>query len=181
MNKVLAVVGARKPNAAQRERCQHAVRAALEVGWQIVTGGAPGIDHLAVLAAQRADRAGRVTLVLPWERFEGWQDLRLQRVVFDPGEHAGWLTEARHLHPAPQRVSRGAWLLLARDVGIAALAALVLAFPQGGDGGGTAFTCRAARRLGKPVYEDVGHPQGGVDYRRALEAIAAPVAATAAR
>lgn len=175
----VAVVGTRHPNEVQRERCREAVQAALGAGHRIVTGGAPGIDTIAVHATQVVGHPERVTLVLPWERFEGWQDLRLRRVVFDPEEHAGWLHEARRLHPAPERVSRGAWLLLARDAGIATMADLVLAFPQGGDRGGTAFTCRAARGLGKPVHEDVGHPRGGADLRRALEALSvrSPVAA----
>lgn len=109
MSKVLAVVGSRKPNAAQRERCQQAVRDALEAGWRIVTGGAPGIDHLAVLTAQRAGFAERVTLVLPWQGFEGWQDQRIRYVVYDPEEHADWLDIARRQHPAPHRVREGAW------------------------------------------------------------------------
>ncbi len=175
----VAVVGTRHPNGVQKQRCREAVQAALRAGHPIVTGGAPGIDSIAVHAAQAAGCAERVTLVLPWERFQGWQDLRLRRVVLDPEEHAGWLREARRLHPVPERVSRGAWLLLARDVGIATIADIVLSFPQGGDRGGTAFTCRTARALGKPVHEDVGHPRGGLDLCRAVEALSArtPVAA----
>ena len=175
---IVAVIGTRHPNEVQKERCRQAVAASLAAGHSIVTGGAPGIDTIAVHAAQAAGHAERVTLLLPWARFEGWQDLRLQRVVFDRQEHEQWLRQAKALHPAPGRVSPGGWLLLARDVGIATLADLVLAFPQAGGGGGTGFTCRAARCLGRPVHEDVGHPQGGSDLRRALEALSAVPAAS---
>ncbi len=178
---IVAVIGTRHPNEVQKERCRQAVAAALAAGHSIVTGGSPGIDTIAVHAAQAAGYAERVILVLPWARFEGWQDLRLQRVVFDRQEHADWLKRARALHAAPGRVSPGAWLPLARDVGIATLAELMLAFPQAGGGGGTGFTCRAARGLGRPVYEDVGHPQGGADLRRALAALSATSAVATTR
>jgi len=84
----LAVVGTRYPNPVQQQRCRDAVRAALAAGWRIVTGGAPGIDAVAVHAAQAQGYPERVRLVLPWERFEGWQDLRLGYLVYDPHLHA---------------------------------------------------------------------------------------------
>jgi hypothetical protein len=164
---LVAFVGTRGPNAAQIERCQEAVRAALEAGWGIVTGGAPGIDHLAVLTAQRAGCAERVTLVLPWENFENWRDQRLQVVVFDPREHpahAEWLAIARAAHPAPDRVKATAWPLLARNVGIVEMADTVFAYPQVVEGryrGGTAHDIAVARRLDRDLWVDPGtHPSG---------------------
>lgn len=178
----IAVVGTRRPTAIQQERCRAVVAAALAEGWEIVTGGAPGIDAAAITAATGAGQARRVILVLPWANFGNWRDRQLRRVIFDREVHGDWLATAKRLHPAPGRVSPGAWSLLARDVGIVAMAEMVAAFPQGSArSGGTGFSCRVAESFGKPVYADLGWASDEGVQRQVLEAIRAGGAAGAAR
>ena len=183
MSHILAVVGSRNPNAAQRERCQQAVVAALEAGWHIVTGGAPGVDHLAVLAAQRAGHAERVTLVLPWRGFEGWQDQRLRYMVYDPDVHTDWLGLAKRHHPNPGGVKSSAWPLLARNAAIIRMAEAVFAYPSLAKGtyrGGTAHDIRLAQALGRKLWVDDGRLPAGTPFREALRRIRAGVPAAAA-
>ena len=176
---VLAVVGSRQPNAAQQQRCREGVAAALAAGWEIVTGGAPGIDSVAVHAAQTAGHADRVTLVLPWERFGGWQDLRLKRIVFDPEgcpEHRDWLSQLGELRPSARNTMKpGAVRCLARDVGIVRMADSVFAFTRVDEPqrGGTAFAVRVARDLGKNLWIDDGTRPVGTPFRAALRRIPA--------
>lgn len=134
--KRLAIVGTREPNPAQAERVREAARAALEDGWRIVTGGASGVDKLAVLGAQEYEHASDVTLVLPWNSFEHWDrsgDERILQIVFDPegrADHREWLAELLRLLPSARTKSQGAVKCLARDIGIMRMADAVFAFPR---------------------------------------------------
>jgi len=126
----------------------------------VATGAAEGADQAAATAALRA--GGRIRLVLPWANYESaWVTLaqktfrdRVEVVVYTPAQHKEWLESVLTHHPAANRLSRGALMLHARNYGIVAGAAAVIALPQSASPdhlGGTGQGIRVATHLGIPV------------------------------
>jgi len=126
----------------------------------VVTGAAVGADQTAAETALAA--GGLVHLVLPWASYEERWIRRIQsqfprRVtveVYDVARHPAWTDSVRTYHPAFHALSRGAIALHARNYGIVAgAAAVVAAAHDARGGGGTGQGIRMARGLGIPVFD----------------------------
>lgn len=126
----------------------------------IVTGAAFGADQVAADAA--LSLGGSVHLVLPWRSYEHkWvrsvQAHHRDRVtleIYDPTLNRAWAESVRVYHPAPARLSRGAFALHARNFGIVATAvAVIAAAKDAAQHGGTGQGVRVARGLGIPVLD----------------------------
>lgn len=133
----------------------------------IVSGAAGGADQAAASAALAA--GGSVHLVLPWLTYEQtWvRSVRSQyyeRVsveVYDPRLDRAWTESLRTYDPAPERLTCGMFALHARNFGIVANAAAVMAAAKdSAQGGGTGQGIRIARGLGIPVIDLWGSENG---------------------
>lgn len=125
-------------------------------GWGLRTGGAPGADT--AFEAGAILGAGEIEIYLPWPGFEDR----------DIGEYAGGRDHptkaayalAERLHPAWDRLSRGARALIARN-GHQVLGdelddpvKFVLCWTPGGEGGGgTGQAIRVAQEFQVPVFD----------------------------
>lgn len=104
------VVGTRQPTAEQVQACREAVRSAVDRGLTVLSGGAEGIDTIAVTAA--VEFGGSAISILPWAR----QHSLPGSVEVQPAVDA----EARRIvletHPNPSALSEGAIKLHARNL-----------------------------------------------------------------
>ena len=151
MGKRIAIIGTRTPGAEAAELCRKVAAAFRDLGWELVTGNAEGIDGIARdVWNQRYPE--RVTLVLPWRGYNAAAVHPANRVVVFNGQRA-WVESVKKYHPAAGSLSQGAVKLHARNYGIVELADAVVAFPNDGkEGGGTGQGIRVARALGKPLF-----------------------------
>ena len=133
----------------------------------IVSGAAGGADQAAASAALAA--GGSVHLVLPWLTYEQtWvRSVRSQyyeRVsveVYDPRLDRAWTESLRTYDPAPERLTCGMFALHARNFGIVANAAAVMAAAKdSAQGGGTGQGMRIAGGLRIPVIDLWGSENG---------------------
>jgi hypothetical protein len=89
---------------------------------------------------------------LPWASYN--KDIIPQHAritVADRQKHARWFDSVWEAHPAPGRLTRGAFALHARNYGIIEDAAIVVAFPGPNGAGGTGQGIRLAQALDKPL------------------------------
>lgn len=147
----IAVIGTREPNQFQIDLCRSVVEIEAHIH-TIVSGGANGIDNLALTTAESV-RPGSTLIFLPWSGYNTAELSHLtgQKTVYTPGVHKAWADSVNKYHPAAKRLSQGAFKLHARNYGIIDVADVVLAFPSFG-GGGTAQGMRIAQDLKKPLY-----------------------------
>jgi len=147
----VAIVGTREPSPAQQDLCVRISRAFRDLGMELVTGAAQGIDALAASVWNEVCPE-RVTLVLPWAGYN--QDVLVAgNRVLVYSDQKEWADSVREFHPAPERLRAGAFKLHARNYGIVSLADFVIAFPKDGKVvGGTGQTIRVARALGKRTF-----------------------------
>lgn len=148
---LVAIIGTREPDQFQRH---YALRLALtlsrDFGVTIVTGAAYGIDH----AAMNGAIPGKLIAVLPWASYNqdivpGWAKKR----IYDPKRDLTWTESVRRYHPAPDKLTRGAFALHARNYGIIHKTCLTIAMPDDKGGGGTAQGIRIAKDLSIPVMQ----------------------------
>ena len=142
----VAIVGTRKPAPPTRAAASWAAKAAVAAGYEVVTGGAEGVDAAAVATVQQ-----HAVVVVPWRGFGSCEGLAGRVVVYDPRRQPEWAASVDRLHPAPERLGSWARRLLARDYGVVDMARAVIAFPRRGGRGGTWQAIRAAHALGRPV------------------------------
>ena len=147
--KRLAVIGTRNPTGNQKLLARELVELALKHGWSISTGGAEGIDQVAMETCEKQEKIGRLTVYLPWRSFnQGIIPSGCEKVYYCGQKD--WI-KSLELHPFPEGLSQGAAKLHARNYGIIESADMVAAFP-GENPGGTAQGMRIAEYLGKRMY-----------------------------
>ena len=147
----IAIIGTREPDANQAGLASGLAEVLSVVhNWRISTGGAFGVD----LAAMQGTAPGYLTVVLPWESYNlGIIPAHANRLVFNPRIHSKWADSVNQFHPAPDRLTRGARALHARNYGIVDGANIVVAMPDESGGGGTGQGIRVAKSLGIPVIQ----------------------------
>ena len=120
----VAIVGTREPSPAQQDLCVRISRAFRDLGMELVTGAAQGIDALAASVWNEVCPE-RVTLVLPWAGYN--QDVLVAgNRVLVYSDQKEWADSVREF---------------------------VIAFPKDGKVvGGTGQTIRVARALGKRTF-----------------------------
>ena len=152
----IAIIGSREPSASQVSIMRDVITTILELNGehQIITGGATGIDNLALSICKTRGEMKRLHLYLPWRKFVKYHDSTGANItVFNPEEHQQWIDLTNEYHPAPQFLTRTTRPLHARNAGIILHADVVIAAPstkQGG--GGTGQGIRLAEGLNKPYF-----------------------------
>jgi hypothetical protein len=147
----IAIIGTRRPSPEMAALCRKIAVAFRDLGLELVTGNADGIDSIA-RDVWNERWPERVTLVVPWFSYNMQARKAHNRVVTYHGQSA-WAQSVRDFHPAPDRLSEAAFKLHARNYGIVELADAVIAFPNDGrEGGGTGQGILVARALGKPLF-----------------------------
>jgi len=154
----IAVTGTRRLDSARETTLSGVVRAYLEQGYKISTGGAQGADQVAVRAVEDPQR---LELYLPWASFEAEAISGRASIVVLADDLPGVYTDyARRAHPLWDRLNDAARRLMIRNVGIVLRrpgqdpSALVLATPdvRRPGWGGTGHTMRIAHNFGIPVW-----------------------------
>jgi DNA recombination-mediator protein A len=144
----IAIIGTREPSEDQRVQALRNAQKFSGEGHTIATGGAHGIDHVAM----RGCEPGKLQVYLPWLKYnEGIIPDHAERIVYNPALHQEWMASVDKYHPDPDALSRGARFLMARNYGIILGCELVLAYPKHGHLGGTGQGIRIARGLGIEV------------------------------
>ena len=145
----LAVIGTRQPSGNQKILARRLVEMALKHNWKIATGGAEGIDQVAMQVCKEQGALDRLTVYLPWESYnQGIIPAGCEKVLFRGQKD--WI-DSLDLHPFPENLSQGAAKLHARNYGIVANSDMVAAFP-GENPGGTGQGMRVAQELGRKLY-----------------------------
>lgn len=138
----VAIIGTRNPDQAQIDCAIRITKRVVDLGLKVKTGGAHGIDTVAMEFAGK-----NCEVYLPWATYN--QELIHKYkpgkvVVLDPRVHTPWLDSVTAHHPAPQNLTQGVRKLHARNYGIIeGDTRLVVALPSK-DGGGTAQGMRIA-------------------------------------
>lgn len=147
----VAIIGTRQPTADMAGLCRKVSIAFRDIGWELVTGNAKGIDSIA-RDAWNETCPERVTLVLPWPEYNRDKIHPANKiVVFD--NQMDWLLSVKLYHPAYAQLSEAEIKLHARNYGIIFHADVVIAFPNDGkESGGTGQGIRVARALGKKLF-----------------------------
>lgn len=147
----LAIIGTRHTSQMMAGLCRKVATAFRELGCELVTGNAVGIDSIARDVWNEL-YPERVILVLPWEGYNADRIHPANRVVIYRNQRE-WTDSVTRLHPAGKALKSGAFKLHARNYGIVEMAEAVVAFPNDGKkGGGTGQGIRVARALGKPLF-----------------------------
>lgn len=144
-----AIIGTREPDQAQYWAARRlSFMLSRYFDCRIRTGAAFGIDEQSMVGAH----PGMLDVFLPWASYN--KDIipaHARITVADRHKHARWFDSVWEAHPAPGRLTRGAFALHARNYGIIEDAALVVAFPNERGGGGTGQGIRLAQALDKPL------------------------------
>jgi hypothetical protein len=150
--KSVAIIGSRRINDHQFNYIVDIAHAFAERNWKIRTGCALGADYASMIGARSG--GGNPSLYLPWLSYN--KHLRSPNddiTVYDDRLHQSWTNSVSNFHPAPSRLSQGAFKLMARNYGIIEGADLVIAHPMSlTDLGGTGQGMRIARDLGIPLF-----------------------------
>lgn len=144
----VAIIGTRQPSQEQAAAAELLARTLSADGVYITTGGADGIDRLAM----QGTLPGFLKVFVPWAGFH--TELipsHANRVIAERVEHARWFDAVKKYHPAPAKLSRGDMALLARNCGIIEGADLVVSFSNERGTGGTGFGIKLAAVLEIPI------------------------------
>jgi predicted Rossmann-fold nucleotide-binding protein len=147
----IGIIGTREPDNIRKLFCEALATVLAEEGHIVVSGGADGIDQIALKAAEKA--GGETIIFLPWANYNqnSLSDLKGHRTVYDSKIHQEWAQSVCKYHPNPSVLTQGSFKLHARNYGIIDSSDLVIAFPSL-SGGGTAQGMRLAEALHKPLY-----------------------------
>jgi len=164
---VALVVGTRDPGESMVQACQRVVTSLVNQGVTIVSGGADGIDTIAVSTA--VAQGGKARVILPWPRrytLEGQGTCDISVQVLEGQYAAEKRKVVMDVHPAPRRLSEGAVKLHMRNVEMVDIirreGGVVYAIPSWWNGeytGGTAMAIRLCELYRVPCM--VYHPEKG--------------------
>lgn len=149
---IIAIIGTREPDENQQALCTNIARAFRDLGCDLVTGNAVGIDSIA-RDVWNEEHPERVTLVLPWPGYNTALIHKRNQIVVFAGQR-DWLESVRAYHPAPGRLKESMVKLHARNYGIVEIADTVVALPRitAWGMGGTGQGVRIAQALGKRLF-----------------------------
>lgn len=160
----IAAIGTRRLSDSGTALCGQVGAWAAKRELVVVSGAAEGSDLAFMTGARNA--GGRVVAVLPWASYNaGLLPAGVERIVFDPERHPGWIMLAAAHHPAWDArradgrpvLSRGMRALHARNTGILLgespedRVGLVVAHQAPNRRGGTEQGLRLATALGIPT------------------------------
>ena len=149
----LAIIGTRDPSPEQVALASWAaiMMSGPEHRWWIVTGGAYGIDQVAMDGAFE----GRLRVKLPWASYN--RDIIPAHahiaVLGTEQDYPADYASVDQYHPAPNRLSQGARRLHARNYGIVVGRTAVLALPGRDGAGGTGQGIRIAKDREIPLFQ----------------------------
>ncbi len=116
--KSVAIIGSRRISESQYKYLVSVAEAFARRGWMVRTGVADGADHAAMVGTRNVN-PDLLHTYLPWANYnKQYQADTDHATVYDPKEHITWGQSVYRYHPAPQRLSRGAFSLMARNWGI---------------------------------------------------------------
>lgn len=155
MLKSVAIIGSRRINEKQFNYITKVAEAFARRGWVIRTGCADGTDYASMVGCRNIDPT-LLTLYLPWKTYNSqYQTVNEHHIVYNERDQQfiHWTDSITKYHPAPERLSRGAKSLMARNYGIVSGADLVVALPMSlTDVGGTGQGMRIANDLNIPFF-----------------------------
>lgn len=167
----IAVIGTRNPSEEVAGFCREVCMNLRDLGWDLVTGNADGVDSIARDVWNEVDPK-RVTLFLPWPSYNRDKVAVGNKVVTYNGQ-ATWKESVKKYHPAAGKLTPGTFKLHARNYGIIEAADMVVAFPRADRRGGTEQGIRVARALNKSLYilpDDLGKLQDSIGAGQGLNA-----------
>lgn len=148
----VACIGTREPTEAALELCESIGRYIAVSGGVVRTGNAAGCDQAFARGANSVDPR-LVVLVLPWATYERTAVVPGNQVVVC-GDDVAYRELVTRLHPAPHHLTRGAWALHTRNVGIVAPCALTIAYPhRASRPGGTGLGMAVAGHFQIPLLD----------------------------
>jgi hypothetical protein len=156
----IAVIGTREPGKLQRMLATGLTTILSQMGFGIRTGGAIGIDEIAMKNSQ-----GNCTVILPWTGYNSELTAlyKPKMIVYDEKTFPHWRESVFRLHPNPSKLSQEAVSLHAHNYGIVEPCKFILAFPSR-EGGGTMQGIRVARELKiTPLIFKEHYGAGGAD------------------
>lgn len=144
----IAIIGTRTPNGYQLDDCQKFIDT-LHTSDIVASGCAYGVDAFAL---KYANSVGLTTIgYVPWKDYNmDVQEYCTKVVVFNSDIYTEACESVNQFHPAPNKLSQGAFKLHARNYLIIDTANFVLAYP-GPTGGGTMQGIKVAQSKGIPV------------------------------
>ncbi len=146
-----AIIGSREPSYAQRKVAELYTSTLIQLGFKIRTGGAVGIDEIAMRVTSQM--GGELEVVLPWASYNSDLITKYKpqsMLVFDPKIHQLWEQTVHEFHPNPKALAPAAIKLHARNFPIVGLSDITVALP-GATGGGTMQGIRIARGYKLPL------------------------------
>lgn len=149
----IAIIGTRDPSPEQVALASWAAitLSGSDYRWWVVTGGAYGIDQVAMDGAFE----DRLQVKLPWSTYN--REIipaHAQVEVLGTGlPYQAWYDSVDQYHPAPGRLTQSMRRLHARNYGIVASRTAVLALPGPGGAGGTGQGIRIAKGLSLPLFQ----------------------------
>lgn len=150
-DKHYAIIGTRTPDDIQIHIANNlACVLSMVKRCKIKTGAADGIDY----CAMSSTAPGMLEVYLPWKSYHSDRIPKHAKViVYDKRLHPDWTASVSKYHPAVEHLTAGMFALHARNYGIVAGCAGVLAFPNEYGSGGTAQGIRIAKDLRIPVVQ----------------------------
>jgi predicted Rossmann-fold nucleotide-binding protein len=143
----IAIIGTRNPDAAQIALASAASAELSAAGHTIATGGADGIDTVAMQHC----KPGQLEVCLPWASYNmNTRPTHATVCTYNERVHTIWSDSVYKYHPNADALTRGAFALHARNYGIVEDSNVVIAMPGIKDGG-TGQGMRIARDLGVPL------------------------------
>ena len=145
----IGIIGTREPDTQQIVLCKELTKILVAAGFEIATGNADGIDSISM-----SESPSKCHVFLPWKDYNPQYVASYKPAsvtVYDPEIHQEWAKSVRKYHPNSQNLTQGAFKLHARNYGIIAPCIGVIAFPNAGNGGGTAQGIRITRALHIPI------------------------------
>lgn len=147
----VTIIGTRNPTENQKKQCKYIIKTILKNGYGIITGGAKGIDQIAMQEVNKVNPE-LLCVVLPWENYERDNIVQGNKIiVYNPSKHKEWTKSVYKYHPKPEYLTKGTIRLHARNYGIVINSVEVIAFPNTTRKGGTEQGIRIAQALGKPL------------------------------
>jgi len=162
----VAIIGTREPDKWQEMLATNVAYELSRHGIRVTTGGADGIDYRAMHGCIKE----MLDVYLPWWSYNKDRiPLGVRTICYEPRQDVAWTQSVTKYHPAPSRLSCGAFALHARNFGILSGRNAVLALPGPGESGGTGQGIRIARDLGIPL---IVRCRGQMDHDETTEVMA---------
>jgi hypothetical protein len=152
----VGIVGTRDLPIEEIQLIEDIVAYAMNKGYGICSGGAEGVDQLAINEANWIDPK-RVLICKPWAKFNKTMEKEGNEVLIyeNTKDFYEWTVSVDKFHPNPKALNKYERMLMARNYGIICHSSYIVARPRlgGNNPGGTGQTMRIAKFYNIPVID----------------------------